>query len=900
MKPFRHLFRDVVVFSLPVLGLVVYLAVSALASFFSAEVANFHGYPVRSLRAGGLQAALTHTFRPLGGISSRRYLADGARRAVMPPPVRQFDLRVDGTALDQLDSALPGSGRQWLPAALQEGQELVPVEVHYRGQQMSNFFWRIKAWKLKTPRRRLVDGYRVINLTPLQGRLESHLTFMIAKQAGLQAPRSRIVQLYLNLKDQGLYLQEEQVDELMIRRIGRMPGDIFYGELFFPAEPKMSSDDLFWNPYLWEKKDRNNEYSDEHRPYLTELFDHIADESPQSFNRLLELLDVDQFSAYLAVIAFQGDLHVDHSHNHRLYFNPLTGKFEGLLWNPRLTTTPGEGVESMANRFFRKLARDPRFLDRVQANVYRRLHLVGATERQLDELERIRLTYADLALDRQNFMREIEAVEAMVATRGETVADLFGVGEAVFEVEESASASRLNVFARAVASLRLEAVELDEPANGLRLVEDRDFDGELGPADRELPVRAEGRRLVVLADDALLYVGRDFRAPYVDTSEPHLETFQVMRSYTRLAYLESPLLLVPPPGEAVPEVVGLECARTVGEGPVEVRRGSPAGYVATETIHPWRLAGGPPPTRHRFSGRVELTEDLVVGERDTFDAKPGTEMFLGPGVSLVFRSRVHLDGIKVRRLQPDRPWGVIAIQGLTASGSVIEDCDLEGGSEDTIRHVYYSGMLSVHQADQVAVRNCVFSDNVLGDDTVRFADANGLEIDSIRIDRANGDAIDCDLSSGVARDVVVDSPRNDGFDLMTSRVDIERLEVRGAGDKGISFGERSESKVALATIVDSTTGVALKDGSDPVLTEVTIRGCGVGVDGFDKNWRYPGGGRGRFVGCRLLENEVDVRLDSLSELTLENCLTGGRFTLTGGGDVERLRVVGRPAEMASR
>ena len=133
---------------------------------------------------------------------------------------------------------------------------------------MSNFFWRIKAWKLKTPRRRLVDGYRVINLTPLQGRLESHLTFMIAKQAGLQAPRSRIVQLYLNLKDQGLYLQEEQVDELMIRRIGRMPGDIFYGELFFPAEPKMSSDDLFWNPYLWEKKDRNNEYSDEHRPYL--------------------------------------------------------------------------------------------------------------------------------------------------------------------------------------------------------------------------------------------------------------------------------------------------------------------------------------------------------------------------------------------------------------------------------------------------------------------------------------------------------------------------------------------------------------------------------------------------------------------------------------------------------
>jgi hypothetical protein len=54
------------------------------------------------------------------------------------------------------------------------------------------------------------------------------------------------------------------------------------------------------------------------------------------------------------------------------------------------------------------------------------------------------------------------------------------------------------------------------------------------------------------------------------------------------------------------------------------------------------------------------------------------------------------------------------------------------------------------------------------------------------------------------------------------------------------------------------------------------------------------------VGCRLLDNEVDVRLDSVSELILEDCLTTGRYVLTGGGDKERLRVIGDPLEVAAR
>jgi hypothetical protein len=75
------------------------------------------------------------------------------------------------------------------------------------------------------------------------------------------------------------------------------------------------------------------------------------------------------------------------------------------------------------------------------------------------------------------------------------------------------------------------------------------------------------------------------------------------------------------------------------------------------------------------------------------------------------------------------------------------------------------------------------------------------------------------------------------------------------------------------------TGIGIKDGSDPIVERTRVEECETGVSSYDKNWRYPGGGRGRLVGCTLRGNEVDVRMDAESELVLESCTTEGRYRL---------------------
>ncbi len=889
----RHILRDVFWLTLPLLVVLIVLFGSTVVSFCRAEIANFHGYPVRSLRAGSLKDFLVESLRPLTEPKKVRHLPvlQELNRRIDGP--RVFDLRTGGEALDALMSDLPASASAWQPGELVEGGVARKVDVRHRGQRMANYFFEPKAWKIRTDTSELVEDSRTINLTPLHDRLESHLIFLAAASLNLPAPRSRVCQLYLNRTDQGLFLQEEQIDESLIRRTGRMPGDVFYGELFVPDEPPMSCDDLFWNPYLWVKNDRHNFFDEEHRPYLTALLDLVSDDSPESFDLLYELLHMDVFAGHFAVLSFVGDQHIDHSHNHKLYFSPLSGKFDPILWNPLMNMPRGHGLESFANRLFRKLCRDPRFLDRVQRVVKEQLLDAGLFEAQLEELDRIERQYAAYDLDPRAFDRSIFETRAKVTARRETLRGFFRVADLCFcdgaAGEETSGQRPLDLYARSVASLRPAWIELGSNAEGVQLFEDQNFDGALDPGDREVGVRAQGRKLLVEDDQALLFVGRDFRAPYFEDSFEGVDAFTTHRRYTRLAFLKSSYILRRIGG--VPEVKEVRADRTVGEGPVRLERGAPVEYVATESVHPWTIPPRPTARTYRFQGTQELRESLIVDAADSFEAAPGTRLLLGPDVSIALYCKVNLHGVRVGRLDPERPWGVIALQGEAASGSVIENCDIEGGSHGVVKFIYYSGMISAHHVDDLEIQSCRFGPNVLGDDTLRFGLCNGLSIRDCRVERAHGDAIDCDLCQGSIVDTSILAPRNDGVDLMTAQVDIQRTQIHGSGDKGVSVGEGAKPEIVGCTIEGCVIGIGIKDGSAPIVRDTVVRGCRSGVASYDKNWRYPGGGKGRLIRCTLEGNDVDIRMDSASTLVLENCVTGGRFRLPPDSSDDQLLFV---------
>lgn len=878
MKFHRHLLRDVFVLTLPIAALLVYLLAAAAMSFYRSEIACYHGYPVRAVRVGGLSAALDQAVAPLLGRDKERYRPSRDRLAARENGPRVYDLSVDGSELDELRSDLPGSAKEWVRGTLHEGGKFQRVDVRNRGQRMVNYFWRRKAWKIRTETRQLVDGYRYINLSPFENRLDGHLTFVAARHCNVPAPRSRIAQLYLNGHDEGLYVQEEQVDESMVRRHGRMPGDIFYGELFVPDEPTMSADDLFWNPFLWRKKAIHNYFGEEHRPYLTELIAQVASESADSHAKLFEILDRDAFVDYFAILTLQGDQHVDQSHNHKLYFSPISGRFEPILWNPLMNMPIGHGVESTANRLFRKVVRNPEFLDLVQRRVAEMV-AAGAIRAQLEEIERLRQDVREYALDVDRFDRMLAGAESRLRARAETIAGFQGDEDVRFAVEPIRDLIALDVHARGPASLRLHALELEAMPNAeVELWEDRNFNGIVDGRDRQLALRREADRFDV-DSECRLHCGRDQRASYLFT-ENGAESPALHRQFSRIAYLHSRLLI-----RNASDVESIDVRSGLSGSTVEAVRGAPDDYVSRSTAHPWRMPTPASPVAHRFSGTQRISQDLWIRPVDTLEIEPGSTIELGPGVSIVVQSRVEWRDVKFVRADARFAWGVIALQDRGASGSTIEDCRFYGGSHDVPGFIYYSGMLSVHEADDVTLRGCRFGPNLLGDDTVRFARCNGVHIVDVTIEDANGDAIDCDQCVGRIEGAQILRPRNDGIDLMTANVDVHRARVERAGDKGISFGESANPLVTDSELIGCILGVGLKDSSDPILRNVTIRECQVAIAGYDKNWRYPGGGRGRFIDCKLLGNDVEVRLDAASRVALVASQWSGIADLPTGADL---------------
>lgn len=866
-NPNRHYFRDVVFLTSPVVGMLVLFVVASVGSMVNSEIRGFHGKHLSAPRVGGFSTYFQYTEDSLIAPEWGVFLSDDLRET---SPIEILDLRLDGTDLDQFSESLPASGKEWAKGVLMSEGTPHDVEVRYRGSRFGNFIFREKGWKIRTPRDRLIDGRRELNLE--RENFRRHLGYLVAREFRIPTPRSRLVRLFINQQDQGVYVDEEAVSELMMRQNSFMPGDIFYGELDIHSNSNagLASSDLYWNAYLWEKKYLYNRYPKEYRENLCELLEAI---DASGFQKLYSIIDYDEFVGFFAALAYLGDSHTDESHNHRLFFNPLSGEFSAIPWDLIRGISDPEGVEPVGNRLYRKLCTDPRFLDAVMKKIDEVLRKRQVEAKLVEEIGRVQEAVAPALAEPRKFVDELENAKLSLVSRSKDVRRILETAN----VSYVADGNELTVFATSPATLKLEAIQFDRAPIGITVYEDRDFNGKLSDGDRELVTSVDGSALLVNKKGGDLFSGRDFSANYYQQYQAGIEAYAAHREYTRLAALESPFLLACPADESTARVIGLRVSNPLSDRLVVATEGPPTGRLASESVHPWSLETEDKPIDFTFEGEVKLLEDLLIRPCDSLAIATGTTMQLGAGVSIICRAKVALDGVRFERLTADKPWGVFALQGTETSGSNITNCDFSGGSDDTIAHVYYSGMLSVHMAEHVVLSHSRFARNIIGDDTVRFADCSNLLIDDILVTDANGDAIDCDISSGLIKNTEVRKPRNDGIDLMTSLVDLENVKVRGAGDKGISFGENASPLVMDCQIRDCVIGVAFKDGSNPTLRNVVISNCRTGVSGYAKNWRYPGGGRGELVDCVLQSNGIDVLLDEQSSLVLERCLTGNKF-----------------------
>ena len=234
-----------------------------------------------------------------------------------------------------------------------------------------------------------------------------------------------------------------------------------------------------------------------------------------------------------------------------------------------------------------------------------------------------------------------------------------------------------------------------------------------------------------------------------------------------------------------------------------------------------------------------VRDDLIVPAGYRLRAGPGVELVLENGAALVSRSPLEWVGTErspvVLRSATGTGGGLLV---LSAGGSTrLDHVRFENLSAPARDGTAITGAVTFYESP-VTARHVAFVDS-------RAEDALNLVLSDFAIEDSafrgsRSDALDLDFCEGSLRRSQFIGSGNDAVDLSGSVVQIEALRVDGAGDKGVSVGERSRATGSDLRLRGVETGIASKDLSFAAFTGVRIESAQIGMTAYQKKSEFGG------------------------------------------------------------
>ena len=828
----------------------------------------------------------------------------GASEPPVASRLKSVRLRIAKGALDELVSDVPESAKARYHNALLQYPDGNWRRINFRLRGRSNwhFLPDKPSLRLKLRRSDPINLLRHINLINPEDRpmLSNIVADDLARRMGVLAHVSEMVRVFINGRYRGVYQLQTREDEEMLRRNWRLPGPIYLGD-FLKVPWRRADFSVAGDAGVLETLDFD--------PLEEMLAAVYAAHGPDRYARLWSILDFDKFAALHAATALVGSLHIDVSHNQIFYFDSSTGLLE-----PMISDANGHGMHNYP-RTWRRLVRaevpdhrmrlnemnhplldaalrDPRFHHRRNQILYAALTGIGSVEAQTELIRAYtRAMDADVYADRHkgalrdSFVgvirlpytnRQFEDAKAdmleWVRKRNAFLLDKLGDSRARVVVSGEQRGGRTLFFVEVDGNA---AVTFDTGAFEGGLLADRDLDGK--PAT---PVAGPVLLHPGLSEDPNTYYEHIL---FLKRWPPHVLAPGVQR------YL---FAADAAPGD-VARIARGAFANSLSGDPVttEVVTAAaldPASVRANAvSVHPWRFAPEPAGEVVLGPGVVILKDDLIVGPRQSLVVRPGTELRLGPGVSIAARGRVRIVGraderVRIRRLDPDRAWGAIVVQGQSARDSRIAHAEIAGGSHATLFNVPYSGMVNVHWADGFRLENSTLAGNVISDDTLHVVHSR-FSVSDAQFRDCFGDCIDLDYADGSIAGLRIYGAGNDGVDFMTSTVTVRDAAISQAGDKGLSVGELSQVVAEGGAIGHAPIGIAVKDRSTLDLRRFSLASNGIAIDVYKKNWRYGGPGEADIAEIAFEANTLDIRVAKNGRVVIAGEV--GALATEGAGEI---------------
>lgn len=247
---------------------------------------------------------------------------------------------------------------------------------------------------------------------------------------------------------------------------------------------------------------------------------------------------------------------------------------------------------------------------------------------------------------------------------------------------------------------------------------------------------------------------------------------------------------------------------------------------------------------------VRIKNDLLIPKGYTLSVRPGTNITLLNGSSIISYSNIELDGnqdspivIKSSSIKNTSNNNNSLMHGgiyilNSKKKSRINYAEFNNLGNNYNGYNQFTGSITFYNTN-VTILNSKFVNNN-SEDNLNIIKSN-FNIGNSFFENSLSDAIDIDFSNGKIINTKIANSLNDGLDFSGSHVNLKKIFISKSGDKGISIGEKSFIDGEDITINNSNIGIATKDSSNAEILRAIVENNEIGVAAYNKKKEFSGG-----------------------------------------------------------
>ena len=233
--------------------------------------------------------------------------------------------------------------KKYEPAIFKYKGKEYKVQVRYRGDTLRHWAHEKKSMLIKFDDENLFFGKKGIHLIVPEARyfLVEEMNYHRARKFGLMVPETKFVNLKINGSKNAVYWEAEDIDKIFFERVGSASDANLYvtKDLYsFYFYKDIYKDIIPWRKEVENKNTRFDDYSD-----LGKLMDLINQEDLLA-REIYDIIDQEKFLGAQKVGALAASNHWARS-NSKIYSNPISGRFEFILWNTNLYPVAGASFD---------------------------------------------------------------------------------------------------------------------------------------------------------------------------------------------------------------------------------------------------------------------------------------------------------------------------------------------------------------------------------------------------------------------------------------------------------------------------------------------------------------------------------------------------------------------------